>query len=50
MEMNGQLQLPSAFIPREHNPRTHWAEKWMVLKPILDMEVKINISTILARN
>jgi hypothetical protein len=50
MEMNGQLQLPSAFIHREHNTTTHWAENWMVLKSVLDMEVKINISTILARN
>jgi hypothetical protein len=50
MEMSGQLQLPSAFIPREHNPGTHWADNWMVLKSTLDMVVKINISIILAGN
>jgi len=30
--MSGQLQIPSAFISREGDPRSQWLKTWMVLR------------------
>jgi hypothetical protein len=50
MGMSGQLQFISAIIFRERDSKNQWAEKWMVLRAILDKAGGRKIHNICAGN